>query len=34
MAATILIILPMVLIYFILQRWFIEGIDKAGITGE
>lgn len=34
MAATILIILPMLIIYFILQRWFIEGIDKTGITGE
>jgi len=34
MAATLLIILPMIIIYFILQRWFIEGIDKAGITGE
>ncbi|HHT39711.1 MAG: carbohydrate ABC transporter permease [Acholeplasmatales bacterium] len=34
MAATLLIILPMLIIYFILQRWFIEGIDKAGITGE
>jgi len=34
MAATILIILPMLILYFILQRWFIEGIDKTGITGE
>lgn len=34
MAATLLIILPMLIVYFILQRWFIEGIDKAGITGE
>ena len=34
MAATLLIMLPMLIIYFILQRWFIEGIDKAGITGE
>lgn len=34
MSATLLIILPMLIIYFILQRWFIEGIDKAGITGE
>ncbi|MDY0276673.1 MAG: carbohydrate ABC transporter permease [Acholeplasma sp.] len=34
MAATILIILPMLIVYFVLQRWFIEGIDKAGITGE
>jgi multiple sugar transport system permease protein len=34
MSATLLIILPMLLVYFILQRWFIEGVDKAGITGE
>jgi multiple sugar transport system permease protein len=34
MAATLLIILPMLIVYFILQRLFIEGIDKAGITGE
>lgn len=34
MAATLLIILPMLIVYFVLQRWFIEGIDKAGITGE
>jgi multiple sugar transport system permease protein len=34
MAATLLIILPMLVVYFALQRLFIEGIDKAGITGE
>jgi multiple sugar transport system permease protein len=34
MAATLLIILPMLIVYFIMQRWFIEGIDKTGITGE
>lgn len=34
MAATLLIILPMLIVYFALQRLFIEGIDKAGITGE
>ncbi|HKL60936.1 MAG TPA: carbohydrate ABC transporter permease [Acholeplasma sp.] len=34
MSATLLIILPMLLVYFVLQRWFIEGVDKAGITGE
>lgn len=33
MAATMLIILPMIIVYFVLQRWFIEGIDKAGIAG-
>jgi multiple sugar transport system permease protein len=34
MAATLLIILPMLVVYFIMQRFFIEGIDKTGITGE
>jgi multiple sugar transport system permease protein len=34
MAATLLIIAPLVVAYFILQRLFIEGIDRSGITGE
>ncbi|NLB85060.1 MAG: carbohydrate ABC transporter permease [Acholeplasmataceae bacterium] len=34
MSATLLIILPLLIVYFILQKQFIEGIDKAGITGE
>src|SRR5690554_5236066 len=34
MAGNILIMIPMLIIYFILQRHFIEGIDKSGITGE
>jgi multiple sugar transport system permease protein len=34
MAATLLIIAPLVMAYFILQRLFIEGIDRSGITGE
>ncbi len=34
MAATMLIIAPMLIVYFIMQRWFIEGIDRVGITGE
>lgn len=34
MAGTCLNILPLLIIYFIVQRWFIEGIDKSGITGE
>jgi len=34
MAATLLIILPLILAYFILQRLFIEGIDRSGLTGE
>ncbi|HOW38861.1 MAG TPA: carbohydrate ABC transporter permease, partial [Bacillota bacterium] len=33
-AATILIILPVLVIYLIMQRWFVEGIDRTGVTGE
>ncbi len=33
-AATILIILPVLLTYLILQKWFVESIDKTGVTGE
>jgi multiple sugar transport system permease protein len=34
MAGMIYIIIPVLIVYFILQRWFIEGIDRSGITGE
>ncbi|QVK19520.1 carbohydrate ABC transporter permease [Mycoplasmatota bacterium] len=34
MAGTLLTILPVLGVYFILQRWFVEGIDRTGITGE
>jgi multiple sugar transport system permease protein len=34
MAATVLTILPLLFLYFCLQKYFVEGIDKAGITGE
>lgn len=34
MAGTFLSIIPLLLIYFIFQRHFVESIDKAGITGE
>lgn len=33
-SATILIILPVLIVYVIMQKWFVEGIDKTGITGE
>lgn len=34
MAATILTILPLLLIYSVLQKQFVESVDRAGITGE
>jgi len=34
LSATLLIILPMLFVYFALQRWFVEGIERTGITGE
>lgn len=34
MAATSLSILPLLIMYFVLQRYFIESIDRTGITGE
>lgn len=34
MAATMLSILPVLLLYFVLQRQFVESVDRTGITGE
>jgi len=34
MAGTLLSIAPLLIIYFILQRWFVESVDRSGITGE
>ncbi len=34
MAGTILNILPLVVLYAFTQKYFIQGMDKAGITGE
>jgi len=33
-AGTLLSIIPLVIMYGIIQRYFIESIDKSGITGE
>jgi len=33
-AATILIILPVLVTYLVMQKWFVEGIDRTGVTGE
>ncbi|WP_423188873.1 carbohydrate ABC transporter permease [Alkalibacterium sp. f15] len=34
LAATLLSIIPLLLIYFVSQKWFVESIDRSGITGE
>lgn len=34
MCATVLTIAPLLLIYFVLQKQFVESVDRAGITGE
>ena len=34
MAGTLLSILPLLIMYFIMQRHFVESIDRTGITGE
>jgi multiple sugar transport system permease protein len=34
MAGTMLSILPLLVMYFFLQRFFVESVDKSGITGE
>jgi multiple sugar transport system permease protein len=34
MAATMLVILPLLIVYLVLQKQFVESIDRTGITGE
>lgn len=34
MAGTMLSILPLLIMYFLLQRQFVESVDRTGITGE
>ncbi len=34
MAATMLAIAPLLIVYFIMQKQFVESVDRAGITGE
>ncbi|WP_425331169.1 carbohydrate ABC transporter permease [Jeotgalibacillus proteolyticus] len=34
LAGTVLSILPLLVVYFIAQKWFVEGVDRSGITGE
>lgn len=34
LAGTFLNILPLLVMYFLLQKWFVESVDRSGITGE
>jgi multiple sugar transport system permease protein len=34
MSGTFLVILPLLVMYFLLQRWFVESVERSGITGE
>lgn len=34
MSGTFLNILPLLVMYFLLQRWFVELVERTGITGE
>lgn len=34
LSGTFLNILPLLLMYFLLQKWFVESIERTGITGE
>lgn len=34
MAATVLVVLPVFLAYMFLQKQFIQGVERSGITGE
>lgn len=34
MSGTFLNVAPLLVIYFVLQRWFVESVERTGITGE
>jgi multiple sugar transport system permease protein len=34
LSGTFLNILPLLVMYFILQKWFVESVERTGITGE
>ena len=33
MAGCLMFIIPVLLVFMVVQRWFIESIDRVGITG-
>jgi multiple sugar transport system permease protein len=34
LSGTFLTILPLLVMYFVLQKWFVESVERSGITGE
>lgn len=34
MAGTVISIVPLLIVYFLLQKYFVESVDNSGITGE
>jgi len=34
LSGTFLNILPLLVLYFVLQKWFVESVERTGITGE
>jgi multiple sugar transport system permease protein len=34
LSGTFLNILPLLVLYFVLQRWFVESVERTGVTGE
>lgn len=34
MAGTVISIIPLLIVYFLLQKYFVESVDNSGITGE
>ncbi len=34
MSGTFLTIMPLLVMYFVLQRWFVESIERSGLAGE
>lgn len=34
LSGTFLNILPLLIIYFVLQKWFVESVERSGVTGQ
>ena len=33
MAGCVMFVMPMVILYMVMQRWFVESVVRVGITG-